>query len=299
MRKYILVYLFLGIMLLIHGCSNEKNKDMSTLTGELLWSASYGTGSTMIYGSNLNNSLSELKLYYSNDNYRRIFFPSKTENSMLYVGINDKGENEIFKVVNGVTNSLLKKQDDILFPVALENHSIIYIGVDKAKKTYLGQFLLEKNNDKVLKNGNINTDSRPSISSNGSILFVEEKDGAYSINLTDSNSNAREIINGRYPVWLEDDNKFIYYYDRSMRLYDLSTNKTQVIEKGLVIKTTPVISPDKKFMAIFQSDTVAFFGGETVDYLRIMPTSGGKKVNVSAFYKTRSTDSWGGLEWIE
>lgn len=233
MNKYKLIYLLVSITLLLQGCTSDKSKELSELKGTLLWPAS----ATKIFGADLKESLSEPIVYYNNESYKRILFPSKTENSMLYVGVNEKGENEIIEEVNGNTTSLLKKQGDILYPVKTANQSILYLGVDKEKKTYLGQFLVDKNIDKVLKNGNINTDSRPSVSLTGSILFVEEKNGEYWINLIDINNNTREIINGRYPVWLEDDKKFIYFYDRSIRLYDLSTNKTQVIEKGLVIKT--------------------------------------------------------------
>lgn len=293
MNKYKLIYLLVSITLLLQGCTSDKRKELSELKGTLLWPAS----ATKIFGVDLKESLSEPILYYNNESYKRILFPSKTEKSMLYVGVNEKGENEIIEEVNGNTTSLLKKEDDILYPVKTENQGILYIGVDKEKKTYLGQFLVDKNIDKVLKNGNINTDSRPSVSSTGSILFVEEKDGSDWINLIDINGNTREIINGRYPVWLEDDKKFIYFYDRSIRLYDLSTNKAQVIEKGLVIKTTPVISPDKKYMAIFQPDTVGFFWGETLDYLRIMPATGGRKISVKAYEP--DIYYWGGLEWIE
>jgi|GEM_PF-2917034 len=295
MKKYKLIYLIVSITLLLQGCSNDKNKELDELTGTLLWP----TNATKIIGANLKKSLSEPIVYYGNGNYKRILFPSKTENSMLYVAVNEKGENEIIEVVNGNTTSLVKKQGDILYPVMLKNQSILYVGVDKEKKTYLGQFVLDKKSDKVLKSGNINTDSRPSVSLNGSILFVEEIDDAYWIELNEvnCNTNTRQIVKGRYPVWLEDDKKFIYYYDRSIRLFDLSTNKTQIIEKGIVIKTTPVLSPDRKLMAIFQPDTVAFFGGETLDYLRIMPISGGKKINV----KAHEPDIYyfGGLEWIK
>lgn len=301
MRKNKLIYLFTSIIILIviQGCSKNNSNEVKDFTGTLLWSATYGTNPTKIYGSDLKKSLSEPILYYSNDDYKRIYFPSKTENSMIYVGINQEKENDIIEVVNGVATSLLKKDDEILFPVMLPNKNILYLGIDKNSNSYMGMYSSAKKEDKVLRKGDINTDCRPSVSTSGSTLFVTKSEDVNWINIMDDDGDIKEILKGEYPVWLEDEKKFLYYYDRDIRIYNLLTNKSQNIKKSISIKATPVISPDKKYMAILEMDTVAFFGGETVDYLRIIPITDGEKSEVSAFHKTRKTDSWGGLEWIE
>ena len=301
MRKYKLIYFFIIIIILIaiQGCSKNNSNEVKDLTGTLVWSANYGTNPTKIYGSDLNKSLSEPILYYSNDDYKRIYFPSKTENSMIYVGINQEGENDIFEVANGVAASLLKKDDEILFPVMLPSKNIIYLGIDKNNNSYMGIYSSTKKEDKVLGKEDINTDCRPSVTKNGSTLFVTKSEDENWINIMDSDGNIKEILKGEYPVWLEDEKKFIYYYDRDIIIYNLLTNKSQKIKKNITMEATPVISPDKKYMAIFELDTVAFFGGETVDYLRVIPIADGEKAEVSAFHKTGRIESWGGLEWIE
>jgi Tol biopolymer transport system component len=181
----------------------------------------------------------------------------------------------------------------------LPSKNILYLGLDKNNNSYIGVYSSAKKEDKVLRKADINTDCRPSVSQSGSTLFVTKSEDENLINIMDAEGNIKEILKGDYPVWLEDDKKFIYYCDRDIRIYDLLTNKSQKIKKSISIKATPVISPDKKYMAIFELDTVAFFGGETVDYLRIIPIADDGKAEVSAFHKTRRTDSWGGLEWIE
>lgn len=295
MKKYLLIGLLCILIILSKIYLNTNGYEFNDLQGTLIWPLSYGHNPTQIYGVNLNESLSEPNIYYSNDNYN-IYYPFNAGSSMVYVSIHENGENEIIQVNNGNITSLLKKDDEILFPHKIKDNKIIYLGIDKYEQAYIGEFLIDKNLDNTLKKDNINTKSKLSVSGNGSILFVTKKEDKYYINIIDSAGNCKEIISGRYPVWLDDEKTFIYYSGERIRLYDLVSNKSKVIEKNSFMVATPVISPDKKFMAIFESGASAPFGGVTVDFLRIMPINGGKKIDVYAFNKPRN---FGGLEWID
>lgn len=289
----------LCIILALQGCSSGDNSEVSKLTGRIIWPQGNGNGNTVIYSVDTTSNLTQSEIYYDNDNYKKLYYPSKVKNMLLLVARkNSTSDYEILMLKGGNTESMLVKKDELLYPTAYDDMEIVYLGKNK-EQSYLGLYSNNSKIDKKLFVGNIYVECKPAVASEGKILFVKIDDNKCMICLIDKDGNQRDVTGGRYPVWLDNGQQFIYYADDSIRKYDLESNKSEIIKRNICVSGTPVISPDKKFMAVFDNDSVALLGGETIDYLRILPLDGGKKVDVKAYLQAGRIYNWGGLEWIE
>lgn len=283
----------------LQGCSSGYNSEVSKLTGKILWPAMDDKGNTSIYCVDTTKNLIQPELYYYSNEYRKLYYPSRVDNTLLLVGRKKVSSNyEIVMLKDEKLESLLMKKDELFYPTAYDGSEIVYLGKNK-QQSYLGLYSIDSKTDKVLSIDDIDLDSRPAVTSEGKTLFVKKDGNKYTIQLLEGNENQRDIIRGQYPTWLDNGQQFLYYYDNCIRKYSLESNKSEVIKRNIIVTGTPIISPDKKFIAIFESDSVAVLGGECIDYLRILPLSGKQKVDVKAYLDAGYIYNWGGLEWIE
>lgn len=300
MIKYIrnIIYL-LCIMLILQGCTSGGDKGEHELTGKILWPAANDKGNTSIYCANTVKSLTQPEAYYENSNYSKLCYPSKMNDAILLVGQKKvNNDYEIIMLKEKRTVSLMSKKDEILFPTAYNDTDIIYLGKNK-EQSYIGLYSINSNTDSILFAGDVDLESKPAVTSSGEILFVKKDGNKYIVCLMDKSGNQRNIISGHYPLWLDNGRQFIYYYDSCIRKYNLENNNSEIIKRNITVTGTPVISPNKKFIALFERKSVAAIGGESIDYLRVMPLNGGKMIDVKAYLDAGYIYNWGGLEWID
>lgn len=68
------------------------------------------------------------------------------------------------------------------------------------------------------------------------------------------NEKEISVIGGCYPVWLDNGEQFLYYSNDCIRKYSLESKKSEVIKGNINVTGTPIISPDKKFVAVYERE---------------------------------------------
>lgn len=151
MIKYIrnAVYI-LCIVLILQGCSSGDNREVSKLTGKILWPADDDKENISIYSVDTTKNLIQPELYYDSGDYSRIYYPSKVDNTLMMVGKKKDSSNyEIVMLKDEKVEYLLVKKDELFYPTAYNGSEIVYIG-NNNEQSYLGLYSINSKTDKIL-----------------------------------------------------------------------------------------------------------------------------------------------------
>ncbi len=256
-----------------------------------------------LYVIDLENN-EEIRSYFIHADYNYLSSPFNTPKSTWLSAKNVK--NNYYSIIQIIEKERIlehyKSDSPIKYPTLKGENNIVFIMEDN-KVPYLYEYNITYKTIKKIYSGIIDSNSKPIVASDGSILFVSKNSNNYTVNLLTTDNDIRELVQGRFPIWLEEGTKLLFSQDKSLLIYNVNgKDKYQKIEKSIMLRETPVLSPDKQYIAFveysYDSPSGKFvLPKNPVDVLSVMKINGKDKKHIWAYSKTRIITS--GLQWIE
>ena len=304
-KSYIVFFTILIIIVFLYLRNGGKT------TGQILMSMTYGLDKKEgLFLISMEGDKQVLEYYIPNE-YIEVRFPIKKDENVYFVGKNVAGNYyTLIKLEedNHVVE-ILKSESLIYFPTFLDEENVVFIKESEQNRKIYNLYNYNINTSKTttIFNKPVDHKSKPIVSKGGSILFVADMREA---NLTAKESYVediqimimhpdgiiKELVDGKYPLLLEESNKILYYKDRSFRFYNLQNNKIKILKKNISVLESPVLSPDKKHIAFYEYGSKYFFDGVADVHYNTMSITGKNKKRVKEY-------TWGpvlprGAEWI-
>lgn len=307
-RRVSFIIAFVLMLSNLLGCSKNDWKP----SGNLLLPMAKRNDTLGVYSIDLSNNLDIVKVFVDKQ-YAEINYPSVSEMGMLCVGYSESGIYSILNVDNGKAERLYQGYDKIFYPQCYDENSIVFVMKDEADNAYLYSCDLENNSLNKIYNGIVDIQSRPFLSSDGSILFVAEnkkigedrkEKSSYTIMQIDGKKEVKQIIQGRFANWLNEGKQIIYDKGGSLYTYDIESSKSNRIKKGINFLCTPVFIGDNDTIAFIERDCIGGFSSGEVPYLTIMNISSSREIKTDLWsavskYNIYSIRNSEGFEWVE
>lgn len=249
-----------------------------------------------VYSINLGKEHS-LKEYIITDKFDYLSFPIVIGSSLFCIGENTKNQYfSIVEVKNKKVKEILKSRNKIHTFSLVPQKRIVYIS-EINNQSLLYSYDQNSQISTQLYKGEVDKNSKPIICSDGSIIFVAKEKKGEMIKILLQDGRITGLTPGKYPIIIESQNRLLFYNSGSIYSVNLVDKKIRVIVKHIVLLETPVLSPDKQYIAFFESDYVSFFSGEWANYLSVLSLKNKRKIHINSWSNAKICKS--GLDWIQ
>ena len=253
---------------------------------------------TGIYSIDLKTD-EQLSKYFWNENYQYVRFPT-IKNQSLYCLAQNVNSNyyAIIEIRGNQVLEVFKSNKKIISYTIEPNEKIVFIQEENGK-LYLFSKHIKNDHITRLYEGGIDEKSRPIIDSDGSIIFAAIDNKIFNIKRVRHNGAIEQLMNGRYPLLMNAGADLIYYKSRSIMKYNLLKRKEKRLKSKITLLETPVLSPDEKYLAFYETDFVSPLGGEWTDFLSVLSLNSRQKKHIKAYNKARITLNLRGINWVD
>lgn len=263
-----------------------------------------------IYAISLEKEIS-MKEYFSESNYGQINFPLKRKDDFICMAKErDTGRYIILQAKENMLKVLVESDNPISFPLLLKNdEEIVCIRQDGKMEDDYYIYKYDINNHIWIKiyNKPVVHGSQLIEAPDGSIIFaeIEQVNNHFvvrsSIRRLYPTGKLETIATGIrpvFPTWLEEGQSLLFYDNGVLMQYDLVTQTTKILVRDLIILSQPVVSKDKKYIALVESVQIPF-GGLPEDRLRVMTLDGWSKREIHIYGGRFFGGSISSIDWID
>lgn len=289
--KYILL-VTVPIITLFMGC-NQKNMNID---GLLLIPMSLRLNTnTGIYAINLKDN--NIEPYFKSEEYTEINYPENINGKFYCIAKSLQNGNYILlENSHDRVRKLLTFDTRVYFYTFLSNYEMIIIKEFNGAPR-LFKYSLHKGKVESVFNYVIDKLSKPIVTQDKSIIFVAIEDRKYIIKSLSKEGVVQTIDYGRFPILLKENSLIFSHADKLLKM-DLSTKRKKILKKNIILKGTPVVSPNHEYIAFFEQVFAAPYTSEITEVLTVFSLKDHEKQVIKAYNSAKITLEWKGLLWI-
>ena len=244
------------------------------------------------------------KPYFSDDRYEKYAYPFIIGEDFICVAKKkETGDNVLLGVENGHITEIMNSNKSICFPVvSVDLNTIWYLQSEEndnktARITSLWKYNRIKGMKEKLFDDRIDFSSGILVAPDESIILVQQsgKLDGYSEIIQISNVGEKRVLlsKAHFPSWYEKGKSILFKSGNQINVFNLKSGET--ISMGSDDRWwdyPPVISPDKKYLAIVEYASIQILGGERDHRLKVISIDG-KVEHELTFLQDGGIKPWG------